>query len=191
MIYAIYRNAPDAPLTHTTIMSKIPIVPEPQIAFQNLITLYNATTPEYRIAKVKPHLRNFLLHPIIKELLEEKHDPPSPQATPPTSPDLQAIQATLTKLTKAVEDLKKVTTISHKTAAPKPSKQKAAPSLSPPTCTYSVVARSRPPNPSLVVDLAKFGLGEDSWVKLEVLCQAINKKLTTISPPQVQQAAVR
>ena len=143
------------------------------------------------MAKVKPQLKIFLSHPIIKELLEETHAPPYPQATPPTNPDLQAIQATLTELTKAVEDLKKGTTNPHKTAAPKPSKQKAAPSSPPPTRTYSVIAGSRPPNPSLVVDLAKSGLGKDSRVKPEVLCQAINKKLAAISPPQVQLAAVR
>ncbi len=172
-------------------MSKIPTVPEPHIAFQNLITLYTATTPEYREAKVKPHLRTFLSHPIIKELLEEKRDPPSPQDIPPTSPVLKVIQASLTELTKAVEDLKKVTANSHKTVAPKPSKQRTTAPTTPSPRTYSAIARSRPPNPSLVVDLAKYGMDKDSRVKPEIMCQAINKKLAAISPPQVQLAAVR
>ena len=60
-----------------------------------------------------------------------------------------------------------------------------------PSCTYSAVAGARPPNPSLVVDLAHLGISEKDWVRPEVLCDAINRRLSTITPPQTMLAAIR
>ena len=53
------------------------------------------------------------------------------------------------------------------------------------------IAGSRPPNPSLVLDLAKIGTDKGNQVKLEVLCLSLNKKLGWLSLPQVQLAAIR
>ena len=57
--------------------------------------------------------------------------------------------------------------------------------------TYLAIAGSRPPNPSLVIDLAKFGNDKGNQVTPEVLCCSLNEKLSQISLLQVQLAAVR
>ena len=45
--------------------------------------------------------------------------------------------------------------------------------------------------PSLVVDLAPFGINQKDQVKPVHLCSAINQGLRNISPPQVELAAIR
>ena len=71
------------------------------------------------------------------------------------------------------------------------SKQKAAAPHKPPTRTFSATAGARPPNPSLLVDLAKLCIGKEGRVKPEILCHALNKELAAVTPPQVQLVAVR
>jgi hypothetical protein len=58
-------------------------------------------------------------------------------------------------------------------------------------CSYSAVAGICPPNPSLVVELSHLSITEEDQLQLEILCDAINQKLITISPPQVKLAAIR
>ena len=84
------------------------------------------------------------------------------------------------QLSKAVDALKKGNPPSHKDTKANANKAKpATPQKSPPH-TYSAIARSRPPNPSLMVDLSHLGIKLEDWVKPEVLCDAINKKLISI-----------
>jgi hypothetical protein len=106
------------------------------------------------------------------------------------NPELAKIQETLTQLSKAVDTLKKGITTSSEKAGPCV-KQKASVASKPATHTHSVVAGSRPPNPSLVVDLAHLGVNASNRVKLEIICCTLNKGLGRITPPQVQLATIR
>jgi len=58
-------------------------------------------------------------------------------------------------------------------------------------CTYLAVARSRPPNPSIVVDLANLGdqIAVKPWPN--VICRTLNQRSQDITPPQVHLAAIR
>ena len=56
---------------------------------------------------------------------------------------------------------------------------------------YSAAAGSRPPNPSLVVDLAHLGVSSKNWMKPELICRTLNGGLSKIPLPQVQLATVR
>ena len=187
----------NASLTHTTTMSKAPTLLTqlaeypPELVFTSLLEVIKASPPQIQLIKVKPHLSTFLSHPTIKELIREGDAPAPPSSPPSDNLDLQKIQESLSSLTKAVEDLKKASPTSNKTSPPKLSKQKEGVKSTHSPLTYSAVAGSRPPNPSLVVDLAKFGTDKGTWVKPEVLCHTLNERLSQISPPQVQLATVR
>jgi hypothetical protein len=154
----------------------------PGLVFETLLNIFIATPPQTRLEQIKPHLTLFFNHLIIKELLEIGNAPAIP---PPISNnlELQKIQNTLSLLTKAIEGLKKASTTPNKPNAPKPSKLKDVGKSSPTPCTYLAIARSRPPNPSLVVDLAKYGSVKGDWVKPDTLCHNLNEKLSQISPP--------
>ena len=150
--------------------------------------------PEDRLAQARPQIHNFLAHPIIKELISEGDVPAQPTVDTSTNPDLQKIQDSLQQLSKAVEVLKKAPTPpppSNKAANIGKSKQRQSAPLTPPPHTFSAVAGARPPNPSLLVDLAKLGIGKEGWVKPEILCHALNKELAAITPPQLQLVAIR
>jgi len=71
------------------------------------------------------------------------------------------------------------------------SKQKSSAPPSAPPHTFSAIAGARPPNPSLLVDLAQLGIGKEGQVKLEILCHALNKELAAVTPPQVQLVTIR
>ena len=140
---------------------------------------------------MKSHFKAFLHNPLIKDILEQDETPEPPQGPPSNTLDLKKIQNTLSQLTKAVETLK---------SAPPPKPQQKAnaqnsctpgPTSKPATRTYSAIAGARPPNPSLVVDLAPFGINQKDRVKPVHLCSAINQGLRNISPPQVELAAIR
>ena len=161
----------------------------PEEAFNYVLQKIIHSSLSTREAKIKPLLHNFISHPIIHNLLSNDKIP-APTQDNSNNSDLQKIQDNLTSLTKAVESLKKGALSTQKLLAPKHTKG-VPPSSSPPLCTYSAIAGSRPPHPSLVLDLAKSGLDKDSHMKLEKLCQAINKGLATITPLQIQLAAVR
>jgi hypothetical protein len=173
-------------------MSKLPTplqaLEGPKEAFDCILKCILAMQPPSREAKIKPHLLNFISHPVIKDLIGHKDDPPAQKDS--NNLELAKIQETLAQLSKAVDTLKKGNTTPSEKANPR-SKQKASATSKPTTHTYSAVARSRPPNPSLVVDLAHLGVSAGDRVKLETICCALNEGLGRISPPQVQLAAVR
>jgi hypothetical protein len=140
-------------------MSKIPTpqraIDGPKEAFNCILECILAMQPAIREAKIKLHLLNFISHPTIKELIGHSNDPLA--QTESSNLELAKIQETLMQLSKAVNTLKKGnTTPSEKANLCR--KQKASTTSKPAPCTYSAVAGSRPPNPSLVVDLAYLGV---------------------------------
>ena len=173
-----------------TLASQLAMHPPDKI-FSTLLDVILASTPNARLTNMQPELISFILHPIIKEMLEEGDAPAPPPPPPSNNLELQKIQDTLSSLTKAIEGLKKATPPSNKQPAPKPSTQKGTGKAPPNPRTFSAIAGSRPPNPSLVVDLAKYGNDKGNRVAPEVLCRSLNEKLGRISLPQVQLAAVR
>src|SRR6266705_2586045 len=70
-------------------------------------------------------------------------------------------------------------------------KQKGGENKQQPQRTYSAAAGSRPPNPSLVVDLAHMDFPDGSRPRPEIICEVLNKKLGEVTPPQSQLAAER
>ena len=188
----------DVSYSHTTIMSKAPTlvaqlnaIPSDKL-FSTILDIIISLPPQNRQAKAKSAINSFISHPIIKELLEDGDATAPPPSLPSYNLELQKIQDTLSSLTKAVESLKKATPASNNHPAPKPNRQKAAGKPSPPSShTFLAIARSRPLNPSLVVDLAKFGNDKGNWVTPAVLCRSLNKRLSQITPPQVQLATIR
>ena len=166
-------------------MSNIPTVEK---SFETLLNIIISLKPPEREAKVKPLIQNFLSHTIIQQLLN-KGQPPAQKAASSTTPPLADIQKTLAALTKALAGIQKPSTTPNKQSSQAPQKGKGTTPT--PTRTYSAVAGTRPPNPSLVVDLAHLGIAAKDQVRPEILCDAINKKLITISPPQATLAAVR
>jgi len=140
------------------------------------------------LAKVRPHLHTFISYLTIKELLGQSNAPAQTFVNTLPNLDLQKIQDSLLQLSKAVEASKKAPSSppSNKDTNMSKSKQKLSAPYKPPTCTFSAIARARPPNPSLLVDLVNLGIGKEGQVKLEILCYALNKELATITPPQVQ-----
>ena len=155
----------------------------PKKAFEDLLNNIITSSPAQRLAIVWPHLLTFLSHPIIKELAIQSESPAQAQPLTSNNLELQKIQDSLVQLSKAVDALKKGNPSSHKDTKANANKAKpAAPQKSPPH-TYSAITGSRPPNPSLVVDLSHLGIKLENQVKLEVLCDAINKELILINPP--------
>ena len=172
-------------------MSEIPTLGGPGKAFQNILNTIIATEPHRRIPLIREHLLKFISHPVIKEIVGDSPDPATPHNDTANNLDLQKIQDTLTSLTKAIDSLKKAPSPPNNRSAPKASKAKGVAPSPPNQRTYLAIAGSRPPNPSLVVDLDKYGIGKDDRVKPESLCQSLNEKLAAITPPQIQLVAVR
>ena len=166
-------------------MSNIPTVEK---SFETLLNTIISLKPPEREAKVKPLIQSFLSHTIIKQLLN-KGQPPALQADLSTTPPLADIQKTLAVLSKALAGIQKPSTTPNKSPTQTPPKGKGA-TPTPPR-SYSAVAGTRPPNPSLIVDLAHLGIVAKDRVRPEILCDAINRKLATITPPQVMLAAIR
>ena len=142
-------------------MSKFPTVPRslgsPKDSFDTILNAIIATEPSKRGAIVKPHLISFISHPIIKELLGQSENPAPAEAKSSQNLELKQIQDSLSLLSKAVDHLSKGNTPS-KNPNTSSRKQKSGEITKQPQRTYSAVARSRPPNPSLVVDLAHLHL---------------------------------
>ena len=170
-------------------MSNFPTIEGPKRAVENLLNSIISLTPEQRKASVLPILTDFLAHPIIKPILDSSEAPAIAQEHPPNK-DLIQIHHTLSMLSKAVENIqKKFTPPSSK--PPSPPTQRDKDKVQSTHRTYSAVAGSRPPNPSIVVDLAN--LGDQITVKPrpDVICRTLNDRLQLITPPQVHLAAIR
>src|SRR6266705_936071 len=159
--------------------------------FDSILSSIIATDPSKRGAFIKPHLLAFFAHPVIKELIGQGEIPTPTGATQPAAPELKQIQDTLTALSKAVERLSKGNTPSKNTSPNMRKKQKGGETKQQPQCTYSAAAGSRPPNPSLVVDLAHMDFPDGSWPRPEIICEVLNKKLGEVMPPRSQRAGVR
>jgi len=163
----------------------------PKDAFEYILSNIIATHPSVREAKVKPQLKLFIAHPIIKEILGLNKAPAPAIDTPAPPLELKQIQDTLSSLSKTVERLAKGTSPSKNPSPSTRKKQKGGENKQQPHRTYSAVAGSRPPNPSLIVDLAHVEFPEGSRPRPELICESLNKKLGEVTPPQVQLAAVR
>jgi len=155
-------------------------------AFENLLLIITHTELSIQLAKVKPHLLTFITYPIIKELIGQSEALAQANIDTSSNLDLQKIQDSLQQLSKAVEALKKAPPPpSNKGVNAAKSKQKASTPYNPPTHTFLAIAGARPPNPSLLVDLANLGIGKEGQVKLEILYYALNKELATVTPLQI------
>jgi len=163
----------------------------PKAAFDFILNAIIATVPSKREALVKPQLLAFIAHPIIKELISQGKTPAPTDATQPAALELKQIQDTLSSLSKAMERLSKGNPPSNNPSPKARKKQKGGESKQQPQRTYSAVAGSRAPNPSLVVDLAHLEFPDGNRPRPENICEVLNKKLGEVSPPQAQLAAVR
>jgi hypothetical protein len=150
-------------------MLKIPTVFEPKGAFTFLLACIKEYNPAHRKTGIGPHIKSFLADPTIKELLDNSQAPAAPAMHTSQEPG-NDIQAALKMLTIAINN------IQHKLSTPP--KQQPAPTTvkcgkglsNTPTEKYSAIAGTRPPNPSLVVDLAHLKLADEDWPKPEIVC---------------------
>ena len=60
-----------------------------------------------------------------------------------------------------------------------------------PQKTYLAIAGSRPPNPSLVVDLGVLKITDHNHPQPETICESLNKELSETSPTHIKLATVR
>src|SRR5260221_1442013 len=163
----------------------------PKDAFEYLLDAIIATVPSKREALVKPHLQVFTAHPVIKELISQGKAPAPTEDIPPANLELKQIQNTLSTLSKALERLSKGNPPSKNPSPSTRKKQKGRENNQQPQHTYSAVVGSRPPNPSLVVDLAHMDFPDGSRPRPEHICKVLNRKLGEVMPPQAQVAAAR
>jgi len=172
-------------------MSKTPTVFEPKGAFTYLLARIKEYNPTARKTDISPHIRSFLADPTIKELLDGSQAPAAAVA-PATQLPGDEIQATLNALSLAITSIQKKLAEPHKQqqSAPPTAKRGAGPSTTA-SKKYLAIAGTRPPNPSLVVDLAHLKITDENWPKPEDICQTLNKRLGEVTPPQVSLAAVR
>src|SRR5260221_9485720 len=159
-------------------MSNIPTVNRPfnspKEAFDYILNTIIPTTPSGRVTLVNPHLESFLNHPIITEIVGTGNDPAPPDVSPPINLELKQLQDSLNTLSKAVERLSKGNPPSSNPTPSKSQKQKGRDSKQQPQRAHSAVAGSRPPNPSLVVDLAHLDFPDGGRPKPEPICDALN-----------------
>jgi hypothetical protein len=172
-------------------MSKTPTVVEPKGTF----TFILARIKEYNLADRKMdiglHIKAFIADPTIQELLEDSQAPAVPAKHIPQEPG-KDIQAALKLLTTAINSIqqKLSTTLPKQKLTPTTAESGKGSST---TCTkkYLAIADARPPNLSIVVDLAHLKLADEDRPKPEVICRTLNVWLGEVSPPQVSLAAVR
>jgi hypothetical protein len=172
---------------------KIPPAPfDPKALFEQILQRIHKLPKLSLKAEVGPHLQNFLADPTIQSILDNDNAHAASQEPPSQAVELKGIHTSLATLTKAIEDIQK------KVAPPSPKNQLD------PTATkcgkgnlnstaklYSAVAGSRPPNPSLVVDLAGLEIAAEDRPRPEIICELLNKKLGEWTPSQARLAAVR
>src|SRR5260221_5113663 len=156
----------------------------PKDAFEYLLDAIIATVPSKREALVKPHLQVFTAHPVIKELISQGKAPAPTEDIPPANLELKQIQNTLSTLSKALERLSKGNPPSKNPSPSTRKKQKGRENNQQPQHTYSAVVGSRPPNPSLVVDLVEVEVwrverSERNWSKDGVLVPTMYSIYTT------------
>jgi hypothetical protein len=167
-------------------MSNIPMVFEPKGAFSLLLSHIKEYSPTSRQTVILPHLKAFLSNPVISDLLKSK----KPIAASSIPPHTTNIASTLSSLTKAVSSIQKQLNTHLKDNAKAAPKKTANPAST--TCkTYLAIARSRPPNPSLVVMLDGYVFKEGTRPSPGAICNIINEGLANIFPPQAFLATTR
>ena len=130
---------------------------EPNGAFSLLLSRIKEYNPTSRKMGIGPHLRTFLADPTIQEVLGTGKDPAPQPSVPPINPESE-IQVTLKSLSKAIQDIQKKLS-NPPTLAKASSTAKCAGAITTqPRKTYLAIAGSRPPNPSLVVDLVHLSI---------------------------------
>ena len=163
----------------------MPNFPTVEKTVESLLNTIIALSPSEREAKAKPFLQTFISHPTIQQLLK-KDDDPVHIGEPCTNTDLSLIQKSLAAISKAVESLKKGHTNSKNTTPSSCSAQQKSKNPSkPPSHLYSAIARSRAPNPSLVVNLEIFKFTVEARPTPKAICCKLNQQLSGISPSQV------
>src|SRR5437879_4042734 len=133
----------------------------PKEAFKHLLNNIISAKPNTREAKIKPYVLTFLTHPIIKKLLGQSNATLSAQTGNSNTLELKEIQNSILQLSKAVEALRKDNASTSGKADPS-HKQKARALSKTLSHVYSAAAGSRPPNPSLMVDLAHLGISSEN-----------------------------
>jgi hypothetical protein len=158
---------------------------DPKWFFNSLLEHIKSHTPFTLKADVGPHLQDFLADPTIKDILGSSKAPTAPSAPIPDT-DLKMIQQSLTSLSKAITDLqKKVTPTSSPKQKGPVAETREKGKAKPPIKSYSAIAGSRPPNPSLVVDLACLELQKSSQLHPEAICKILNRKLCHVQTRRV------
>jgi hypothetical protein len=188
----------DASQTQITIMSNLPTIKIPPSTFDAkasfdvlLQRIHKHHKPSTK-ADVGPHLRDFLDDPIIKSILADSKDPADLPEPPLHQVDLSGIHTSLSALTKAVSDIqKKVSSHSRKNPQDPPATKRGKGNASSNIKLYSTAVGSRPPNPSLVVDLAQLELTTEGRPRPEEICELLNRELGEITPTQARLAAIR
>jgi hypothetical protein len=171
-------------------MSNIPTVFKPKEAFSFLLSRIKEYNPNSRKTGILPHLKSFLADTTIQDLLCEGKDPALPANTSPIAPD-DDIRSTLQSLSKAISSIQRQLSTTPKPKAATPDKGNKANGKKTPPKTYAAIAGARPPNPSLVVDSAKFFEAEKNRLAPGELCGLINERLRSLSQTPVIVAAVR
>jgi hypothetical protein len=170
-------------------MSKIPMVFEPKGAFNFLLAHIREYPQLTRVTAIGLHLVNFIANPTIQELLNPATDLAGWEDQLEADWET-AFQVTLSNLNRSIQSIQKqLDKIANSKGNP-PAKGSKGNSKPPPK-TFSAIAGARPPNPSLVVDLAPLSLAEEDQPKPEIICGTLNVRLGNISPPQAMLAAIR
>jgi hypothetical protein len=167
-------------------MSIISMVFKPKGAFSFLLSHIKEYNPSSRQTDILPYLKALLADPIIKDLLKDEKPSALGNSTPPHA----SIASTLSSLSKAVSSMQKQLNTHLRITAPAMHKEPAAP-FQPPCKTYLAIAGSRPPNPSLIVELDNYEFAEGTRSAPGAICDIINQGLSEISPPQAFIAAAR
>jgi hypothetical protein len=150
-------------------MPNIPMVFEPKGTFASLLACIKEYNPVARKSDIALNIKSFLADPIIKDMLDDS------QALATTAVPIplelgDKIQATLKLLSQVISSIqKRLSTLPKQQPTPATVKRGKGPITAPPR-KYSAIAGSRPPNPSLVVDLAQLKLTDEDWPKLEAIC---------------------
>jgi hypothetical protein len=183
----------DASSIRTATMLNFPTIRGPKRYFETLLKSIEKLNPSTAKKDIGPHLAKFLSEPAIKNILGETKDPGHAQGNPSSHAEVKDIHNTLDSLSKAINDIqKKITPHSSKQAPLQQQKAvKGKANANAPRKTYSAIASTRPPNPSLVVDLANLGLDADARPRPEVICEVINKRIGEESSVPIQLAGVR
>ena len=168
-------------------MSNLPTIKIPPAPFEQILQCIHKLPKLSLKAEVGPHLQNFLADPTIQSILDNDNAHAASQEPPSQAVELKGIHASLATLTKAIEDIqKKVAPPSPKNQLDPTATKRGKGNLNSTAKLYSAAAGSRPPNPSLVVDLAGLEIAAEDRPRPEIICKLLNKKLGERTPSQAR-----